>query len=496
MKKSVKLLGGVLVAVCFSCLLGACNSSCNKSSREGESEFLAYTLSDVVMTQKGVNTYSFEFSADCLGDNAKVYFTENDKIKSGDLPVSVTSSESDGLVRFSFTSDLQLSEEYYLWVVSSQKEVMLPITAPSMFPSMETRVAGGAIFHFNYTSGVSWSSFCDPDGKAVYMGDNEVFDETAKPVNSGIAITEGDSVISASKFDDSKFYYSVTTAKNGLLKIISSPITLSSALKNEFTDLAVTLNSKPSLDVAVKLNADGRIAKAQASDLQLVIKNSAGDEIYSANSDWSNGTASFVFDCTMLLKEDLWYDIALAYKGAIVCDVPKFFNSADIVDNYYATVEGIDYCLTDWRADDAPEEDAALKLYFKHNATRYADEFCSGYLVTLDDSNGLVLSVKATPKNGVPIPELAITGGDSTKILSAQGVADGNGSYTYSLDISSALTQAGQWYDIRLFFGEVYTELLKDSCIGYSDFAKTYNFDGKNVTFCEWNGILKIMFTE
>ena len=352
MKKKVKLLCGVLVTVCFSCLLGVFGSACAKSSREGEKEFLAYTLSDVVMTQKGVNTYSFEFSADCAGDGAKVYFTENDRIKNSDSPVDVESAENDGLVRYSFTSDLQLSEEYYLWVVSDEKEVMLPITAPSMFPSMETRVAGGAIFHFNFTTGVSWSSFCDPDGKAVYMGDNDVFDETAKPVAEGIVITEGDSVIAASKFDESKFYYSVTTAKNGLLKIISSPITLTSALFSQITDITATLNTKPSLEVGVELEENADIA--QSADLQLVIKNSAGDEIYSANPVWKNNTAGFTFDCTMLLKADLWYDIALAYKGAIICDVPKFFGGSDIVDNYFTTVEGIDYCLTEWKADYAP----------------------------------------------------------------------------------------------------------------------------------------------
>ena len=40
-----------------------------------------------------------------------------------------------------------------------------------------------------------------------------------------------------------------------------------------------------------------------------------------------------------------------------------------------------------------------------------------------------------------------------------------------------------------------YAELLKDSCISYGDFSKTYISGEKKVTFCEWNGILKITFT-
>ena len=170
------------------------------------------------------------------------------------------------------------------------------------------------------------------------------------------------------------------------------------------------------------------------------------------------------------------------------------FRSSDIVDNYFTTVEGIDYCLTEWKADDAPEEEAALKLYFKRNTTRYADEFCKEYLVTLDDGDGLVLNVRLKLEDGVQIPELAITGGSEEKIVSAPGIEDGD-YYTYSLDISSALTKEGQWYDIRLFFGDVYAELLKDSCITYSDFAEIYNFEDKIITFCEWNGILKITYS-
>lgn len=481
MKNYVKFFGGALAAVSCACLFGACA----EAVREGERDFSAYTLSDVVMTQKGVNTYDFEFSADCAGENAKVYFTENDRIKNGDTPVEVESKENGGLVRYSFTRDLQLSEEYYLWVVGGDKEVMLPVTAPSMFPAMETRLAGGAIFHFNYTAGVSWSSFCDPDGKAVYAGDNDVFDETAAVIEEGIAITSGNTIIPAAKFDGAKYYYSVTTAKNGLLKIISSPVTLSEEVFGKFTDISATLDMT-SLEVSVKTD------ESISGRLQLVVKSGAGDEIYSVNPEWKNGGASFKFDCTLLLKNDLWYDLALAYKGAIVCDVPKTFNGKDIVGNYFSTVEGVDYCLTEWKPDGAPDEDYALKLYFKHNLTRYADEFCSGYLVTLDDS--LTLTVKAELKDGVRPPVLALTGGDEVKLVSAEGTADGNG-YVYSLDISSALTNEGQWYDIRFFFGDVYAELLKDSCISYGDFSKTYISGEKKVTFCEWNGILKITFT-
>ncbi len=490
MKKSILISSCALAfAAAVSCL-----AACGSATRQGEPEFLAYTLSDVVMTQRGVNTYSFEFSADCAGDDAKVYFTENDRITQSDQPVDVQSSQSGDEVRFSFECDLQLSEEYYLWVVGGEKEVMLPITAPSMFPNMEERVSGGALFHFNYTTGVSWSSFCDPDGKAVYVSDKAVFDDTASPVETGIAITEGECIIPDSSLSADKYYYSVTTAKNGLLTIISCPVTLSASVYSQFTGITARITEDAALEVSVSVSADSEIASTQAENLQLVVKSGAGDEIYSANSVWDNGVATMTFDCTLLLEEGLWYDMCLAYRGAIVCDVPKLFGTSEVRQGSNVSIDDVVYSITDWKPDGAPDSDSALKVYFEPDTTRYADEFCSDYRVTLTAGDTLTLNVTATLKQGVAeVPELAITAGDKTKIVSARGVLS-DGAYTFTLDISSAITEQGKWYDIRLFFGDVCTELSKDSCMDYATFrpAQGYQYNGSSYQFEEYNGLLKI----
>lgn len=490
MKKSILISSCALAfAAALSCL-----AACGSAVRQGEPEFLAYTLSDVVMTQRGVNTYTFEFSADCAGDDAEVYFTENDRITPSDQPVDVQSSQSGDEVRFSFDYDLQLSEEYYLWVVGGEKEVMLPVTAPSMFPNMEERVSGGALFHFNYTAGVSWSSFCDPDGKAVYVSDKAVFDDTASPVETGIAITEGECIIPGSSFSADKYYYSVTTAKNGLLTIISCPVTLKDSVYSQFTDITARITEDAALEVCVGAATDSEIATTGAANLQLVVKSGAGDEIYSADSAWSDGVATMTFDCTLLLEEGLWYDICLAYRGAIVCDVPKLFGTTEVRRGSDVGIDGIIYAITDWKPDGAADSESALKVYFEPDTTRYADEFCSDYRVTLADGDSLTLIVTATLKQGVgEIPELAITAGDKTKIASAQGVLS-DGTYTFELDISRAITEAGKWYDIRLFFGDVCTELSKDSCMDYATFrpAQGYQYNGNSYQFEEYNGLLKI----
>lgn len=490
MKKSILISS---CALAFAAMV-SCLAACGRAVREGEPEFLAYTLSDVVMTQRGVNTYSFEFSADCAGDDAKVYFTENDRITDSDEPVSVQSSQSGNEVRFSFNYDLQLSEEYYLWVVGEEKEVMLPITAPSMFPNMEERVSGGALFHFNYTTGVSWSSFCDPDGKAVYVSDKAEFGGDAAPIETGIAITEGECIIPEASFSEDKFYYSVTTAKNGLLTIISSPVTLSASVYSQFTGITARITDGAAVQVAVSADSQSEIAATEAADLQLVVKSGAGDEIYSANSVWNNGVAVMTFDCTMLLEAGLWYDMCLAYRGAIICDVPKFFGASEVRQGSDISIDGVVYSITDWKPDGSPDSDSALKVYFEADTTRYADEFCSEYRVTLTAGDTLTLNVTATLKQGVvQEPELAITAGDETKIVSTKGVLN-NGVYTFTLDISSAITAAGTWYDIRLFFGDICTELSKDSCMDYATFrpAQGYEYNGNSYQFEEYNGLLKI----
>lgn len=481
--------------LCFAALavaVGAFASCSDDPVREGDPEYFAYTLSDVVMTQAGINTFDFSFSADCAGDDARVYLTEVDRIRPTDAPVNAAESADGDNVRFSFTVDLKLSEEYYLWVVSGAKEVMLPVTAPSMFPALQTRAAGGALFKFGYTFGVSWSSFCDPEGKAVYASDKSVFDDSATPIVTNVAITDDDCVLSASVFDADKYYYSVTTAKNGLMKIISAPVMLLSSLSEQITGISAALTGAPALEVRVTPSADGSIAEERAEYLQLVIKNNTGDEIYSADAVWADGQATMTFDCTLLNKPDLWYDLCLAYRGSIICDVPKLIGQTAVVGAALSKKDGINYRLTDWKPDGEDESAAVIKLYYSPDTARYADSFCT-YAVSLDVSSGApILKMTGTLKSGTA-PALAITSGSESIIASAEATVAGN-TYSCELDISSALTQADNWYDIRLFFGNICTEVLKDSCIGYSDFSAEYPCGGRVYSFREYDGLLKIMF--
>lgn len=482
-----------------ACATAALLTACANKTRAGEPDFYAYEFSDVVMTQTGINSYDFEFTADCeSGDAVNIYLTERDRIKPTDSPIAVVRTDNAGGARFAFSATLNLNEEYYLWVDGENKQAMLPLTIPSMFPSMAENGEGGAIFNFNYTYGVSWSSFCDPEGKAVYSSDKSTFDESAELIEGNVLITTGECAVPSAKYDSSKYYFSVTTAKNGLLKIISSPVVAVDAVKSQFSSMTANVGAGPELKVTVGTVEGSEIAREEARYLQLVVKTGTGDEIYVADAEFESGTATMAFDCSDLLKEGVWYDVCLAWRGALITDVPKRFGGNDVMGvSSVKTDDGLVYRLIDWKDTGMSDDAAMLKVYFEKDMTRYAEEFCDGYLVTMDVADGATLSVKVTLKDNVHVPpRLVITGGSAAPLGTADGTASGDGGYSYSLALADVLEQAGTWYDIRLAFGNVLTELTKDECISNLDFNKAYASDGRTYRFAEWNGFLKIYFEE
>ena len=202
------------------------------------------------------------------------------------------------------------------------------------------------------------------------------------------------------------------------------------------------------------------------------------------------------FDCTNLIFDGLWYDVVMLWDGVIVMDVPKTFNGQSVVISSVVKKDGILYNIVDWKPDDAPESAAMLKVYFEEDTTRFADEILKSYLVSFSTDPVPTLNVTVKLKDGASAPTLAITGGDKSILASAQGTLNEDGSYTYQLAVEDGLTEADKWYDLRFFVGTTAYEMLKDSCITYTDFAANYNDaeGGRVYQFREWNGFLKLMY--
>ena len=118
-----------------------------------------YSFSDIVMTQVGIREFEIEFTANTGKDKVEIYLTDGFRILESSKPEKVERVADGKNVRYSFTKELNLGEDYYLWIVSGKKEAKTSITAPSMFPSITRNDDGTATFEFKYTYGTAWGSF-------------------------------------------------------------------------------------------------------------------------------------------------------------------------------------------------------------------------------------------------------------------------------------------------------------------------------------------------
>ncbi len=489
MKKIIKITLIALVIVLAGSLFGC--SAINQLLFGGD----PYSFSDVTLTQTGVNEFQIEFTANCGRDEVDVYFTEGFRLPESAQPIEAEKTAEGNKVRFAFTRELNLAEDYYVWLVSGDKEARLSITAPSMFPSITVGEDGTAVFNFNYTYGTSWESFCDPTGKAIYKSQSPVFDATAEKIRDGIEITEESALIPTDKFDAKSYYFAVSTAKDGLVKNISTPVTVYDDIIGAVTGLSANITTECKLEVGISIPEDSAFASDVASCLQLVVKTDVADDIKIADCVYQNGVAKMSVDLTELYFEGVWYDVLIAWRGSIVMDLPKNAGGKPIDTTSSVKMNGIVYNITGWKPEYADESAEMLKVYYEEDTTKYADEILRSYLVSFGSDATLNVTVKLRDGDTVA-PVLAITGGDKTKLAYVSATANDDGSYTYSLPVSEALTEAGKWYDLRFFMGTAAYEMLKDSCIAYSDFAGKYTVGTRVYEFCEWNGILKLMYSD
>ncbi len=128
--------------------------------------------------------------------------------------------------------------DVYLNVLTSNDKVNgnLCITIPRMTPFikvMEDAETGNEVlqFNFQFNIGMSWSSFCDPNGKNVYKSSQDTFDSTAVKVNVKENGEDDDIYIITNEYVDKNlsseqpYYYAVLEGKNGLTTFYSCSVT-------------------------------------------------------------------------------------------------------------------------------------------------------------------------------------------------------------------------------------------------------------------------------
>lgn len=314
MNKRIRLLLiAVLAVICVACLV-----ACGRPKNE---PYVAYEITDVQITQKGAQKFDIVMTCDIpAGSEANVYVTHYDRITEKDKPVEYTAVDG----KYVFTTTITYSSCYF-YVVEGDKLAVLPFTRPQMAPSLSAdKTAGQNVLTYNFASGTSWSSFCDPTGKAVYKSASPVFDETAQVVAKNVNIFGVDNAIDLSPDDSMPYYFVVLSAKNGIVTYVSAPLmTLEKAYKDVTVSLAME-NGKPMLKVAGKFVVDGDVAvELYSADGKLgrvveVVGNSVSgkvDEDFTVSVDASqilNGTSG----------AGIWFDIKLACAVGSLYELP------------------------------------------------------------------------------------------------------------------------------------------------------------------------------
>ncbi len=491
MKKIVKI---VLAMLILTMTLSLCSCDAVETGKELLGKLAVvledmifetdYSFSDVTLVQKGINEFEVSFTAD-TGDDEVQIFVSNSFSKVGNAdPEQVTKTDlGDGKVSYRFTKELPLGEDRYIWIVCGEKSAMTALTVPSAFPTV-TLEGDSTVFHFNYTYDTDWGSFCDQTGKSVYYSTKPVFDSEAVLIEDGIALGTEHFTL-PEDIPEGVYFFSVAEARNGKVINVSTPVMHSSDILSEVTGISARITNNTYLCINISIPETSELSESILDSLQIMVKNGAADEIYVVDCSYAGDVATVLFDCTKLTSEGTWYDVLVCWNGSVLVDVPRNFGGHDIVSNAEGKLDGVNYKITDWNS--------MLKVYYETEPMN-ANLIFDSYSISFDAETASLIAT-ATLKEGVEgAPELALTAGNKDKIASCKGVKNEDGSYTFTLSVEDALTEAGKWYDVRFFIGQVAYEAYKNDGITDENYSARYENNGRVYNFESWNDLLKLQF--
>ncbi|MFA5421767.1 MAG: glycoside hydrolase [Bacilli bacterium] len=367
------------------------------------------------------------------------------------------------------------AQDIYLWAISGQKTAFLPLSLPKMQPNVVVE-ENIATISFGLDIATSWSSFCDPYGKAIYRSSSPLFDETAEQVN----VTGGDVVdpiyileetYQDDNYDDAKpYYFLVMEGKNGLTKFVSYPLVDGTKL---FDAPHLTLNNvagQPILHVTAAI-----IGSASPSDLKLKIKEVHGESFEIASS--SLASLDYQFDCSALTKSGTWYDILIIDKTTDA----EYGLPDSAMEKINFTIGQKRYGLKEWS-------------YLAKIAFDNLNYF--GAVADLEVTAGVPYLVVDGFKDDENSAELLITYLDSAEsskvtLVTAANEAAELGKFSFAVDLGQ-LTDAGVYYDIVLNIDSVHSDMTSDMAL---NIAREIAGDGRVYRFQRWEGYLKVTFS-
>lgn len=362
----------------------------------------------------------------------------------------------------------------YLWAAAGEKRAMLPLTIPQMNPTIviENEVATIA---FNLDQQTSWSSFCDPYGKAIYRSHKTVFDEEAEQVNvtktgqvDPIYILT-DSYVDHDYEEAKPYYFCVMVGKNGLTTYIAYPVAVGATLFLEPQLTLALVEGLPTLNVTATISGNN-----VAQDFHLVIKALSGESHGVVNQ--SMDALLFVFDCRQLTLPGVWYDVVILHTLTGVM--------YDLTDEY-AVLNNISYGnkrfnFQSWQG--IIKLNMNLLNYTQVDAD-LTNEGTTPYLVVNGQMANSALAV------------LRITYWDvdhSVTVINSPNLALSAGAFSFKVDLS-LLAIAGTYYDIVLLIDEEASALTSNDAININ---KTLDSENRHYYFRSWQGLLKVAFSE
>lgn len=312
--KKMKILMLCVLAVAAVLCLCACDQA---NQRE---PYTAYEITKVDIHQKGTDTFDFLVTSDIApSDSTKVYITRYDKLTDGDKALSYENKDG----KFFFQAEVSY-DSYFIKIVDGNSIATLPMARPKMAPAL-TGGAKSNVLTYNFVNGTSWSSFCDPTGKAVYKSASPVFDENAQLVAQNVNIFGVDSTTDNAPSEQMPYYYVVLSAKNGIVTYVSAPVmTVDNAFKNLKVEMTA-VDGKKMLKVSGKFATKGDVA------LELYSADSKLGRVMELVGQRVSGEAGDRFEALLDMSQvvsgasgaGIWYDIKLASSSGSLYELSK-----------------------------------------------------------------------------------------------------------------------------------------------------------------------------
>jgi len=436
-----------------------------KSEHYSPVESIGFTKVDIV--QKTLDRYEVNATLD------KEYSDVGFHLGTSDIYAESQIVESSPITSTSYGLSLSSDPgDMYLWAKAGELSGVLPLTIPRMTPSLLID-EGIATINFGLDITTSWSSFCDPYGKAIYRSATPLFDASAEQVNvteSGVVdpiyiLTE---TYSDEHYEASKpYYFLVMAGKNGLSKFVSYPLATDSTL---FVNPAMSISN---VSGVARLNVTATISgNVSSSDLTLAIKEISGER-HEVASESESGLL-FTFDCSQMSKAGTWYDLTIVNEltGAEY-DLPATAMSRNNI-----TIGLRRYGFKEWSG--------LAKIAFDN--LNYANASADIIL----EATTPVLKVEGTMADSSSA-ELMIAywdGSASITLATCANMASISGRFAFAFDLTSLIT-SGTYYDIVLAVDGIPSDMTSDMAI---NIARSLDFEGRQYAFRTWEGLLKVTF--